>query len=265
MNQFRIEETHAQQELVLSNPMCFVKETIPLGQRKWADILANKLHQEDALSTEISKLVMRLGRRYDQDDRKVDGAVHWNSTGPRLRNAFLKYGSSEFSDLDWLNTSLAEAARSGSYAAWVPKFKNSLLYIRAIQGHTGGRLIAPELLGHVAIPYNWKEFTFHKGSSFDCSWILKPGLVAGGKTSKDGRQTVFFAPLNPIFETVPGEVLTSDDFTRPRMEHYRCKWRPSQDSVYWVSSVRAQDEGSQFWQTRSNAIVVFSSVPSECI
>ena len=51
--------------------------------------------------------------------------------------------------------------------------KNSLLYKRAIQGHTCGELIAPELLGHVPIPYNWKEFIFHKGCSFDCTSIHK--------------------------------------------------------------------------------------------
>ena len=61
------------------------------------------------------------------------------------------------------------------------------------------------------------------------------------------------------------EIFTSDDFTEPRMEHYRCKWRPSQDAVYWVNLARAQDEGLQFWQTRSDAIVVYCSVPPECI
>ena len=96
MNQSRAEETHAQQELVLANPVCFVKETILMGQRKWIDIPANKWHQEDALSTEISKSVMKLKRRYDQDEREVDGVVHWDSMEPRLRNAFLKHGSSEF-------------------------------------------------------------------------------------------------------------------------------------------------------------------------
>ena len=35
--------------------------------------------------------------------------------------------------------------------------KGSLLYIRAIQGHTGGIMIAPELSGHVDIVWNWKE------------------------------------------------------------------------------------------------------------
>ena len=51
----------------------------------------------------------------------------------------------------------------------------------------------------------------------------------------------------------------------PRMEHSRSKWRPSQDAVYWVNLARVQDEGLQFWQTRSNAIVVYISVPPECI
>ena len=96
--------------------------------------------------------------------------------------------------------------------------KHFVLKIRGIQGHTGGKLIAPALLGHVAILFNWKEFIFHKGSSFDCISILKSGLIAGGITSKDKRHTVFFGPLNPIFENEPGEILTSDDFTK------RKKW-----------------------------------------
>ena len=49
------------------------------------------------------------------------------------------------------------------------KDQNSLLYIRGIQGHTGGKLTAPELLGHVAISYNWKEPFPQKGSYFDCT------------------------------------------------------------------------------------------------
>ena len=84
MSQSRIEETHAQQELVPANPVCFVKETVPMGQWKWIDSPVNQWHQEDALSTEISKLVMRLGRLYDQDEREVVGSVHWDSMGPRL-------------------------------------------------------------------------------------------------------------------------------------------------------------------------------------
>ena len=35
--------------------------------------------------------------------------------------------------------------------------KMFLAYFRAIQGHSGGITIDPELMEHILIPYNWKE------------------------------------------------------------------------------------------------------------
>ena len=63
---------------------------------------AYKSFKGDSLKAEISKIVMRLVRRYDQDERETDGAVHWNSIGPKLRKAFQKSGGRKFSDTDWL-------------------------------------------------------------------------------------------------------------------------------------------------------------------
>ena len=36
--------------------------------------------------------------------------------------------------------------------------KNQVIYARAIQGHAGGNMVSPELMGHAKIPYDWKEF-----------------------------------------------------------------------------------------------------------
>ena len=69
-----------------------------------------------------------------------------------------------------------------------------LLYFRAIQGHTGGNVTPLELMCHVAISYKWKEFLFHRGCSCDVTSIVKPGLIAGRRESKEGRQTIFFTP-----------------------------------------------------------------------
>ena len=44
----------------------------------------------------------------------------------------------------------------------------------------------------VVFPYDWKEFVFQK--------ILENGLIAGGKQSKEGRQTIFLTPLNSFGE-----------------------------------------------------------------
>ena len=43
------------------------------------------------------------------------------------------------------------------------------------------------------------------------------------------------------------------------------KKKRNQGAVYWVKVSRAQDQGLQFWQTKSHAIIVLSLVPSECI
>ena len=70
------------------------------------------------------------------------------------------------------------------------------MYFRASQGHTG-EMILFEMLGHVLIPHNWKEFVFHRGSSFNLASILKAGLIAGGREVRETRHTVFFTPLDP--------------------------------------------------------------------
>ena len=89
---------------------------------------------------------------------KFDGAVHWVSMGPRLRNAFLKYGSSEFSDLDWLQYISWGSHKIRFQWCMNPNIKRIPSCTFVPFKDTGGKLIALELLGHVAIPYNWKEF-----------------------------------------------------------------------------------------------------------
>ena len=42
-------------------------------------------------------------------------------------------------------------------------------------------------------------------------------------------------------------------------------WRLEQDAVYWIHLSSAQDAGLEFWQTRSNAIITYQSVPQECV
>ena len=145
-------------------------------------------------------------------ERETDGAVHWNSMGPTLRQAFQKAGGQTLSVSDWL-----QYIYKGCNKTWFQYCKNSghiLLYTRAIPGHTGGNLIASELMGHVAVPYKGKEFLIHRGCSYDVQPILRSGL-AGGRESKEGRHTIFFTPLNPFGDN-PDEEERSDDLSKPR-------------------------------------------------
>ena len=55
-----------------------------------------------ALPTAVSKMVTRLVRRYDQDERQPDAAIHWDAIKLVLMKAFAKQGARDFSDEDWL-------------------------------------------------------------------------------------------------------------------------------------------------------------------
>ena len=59
--------------------------------------------------------------------------------------------------------------------------EENFVYIRTIQDHTGGMTVMPELMGYVSIPYNWKEFIFHRGCSFDHWSIPKLDLWPEGR------------------------------------------------------------------------------------
>ena len=125
-------------------------------------------------------------------------------------------------------------------------------------------MISLELMGHVAIPYKWKDFLFHRRCSCDMQSIIRSGLITRGRKGKEGRQNTFRALLNPFGDN-PDEEIHCDDQSKPRKIHCNSKWKTRQDAVYSINSARAQDKGLRFWQSRSHAVIVFSSVPATCI
>ena len=56
------------------------------------------------------------------------------------------------------------------------------------------------------------------------------------------------------------------DLTQPRLGWYKQKtWKRQQDKVYWVDPQLAQRKGLKFFQTRSNAIILYDTLPAYCI
>ena len=113
--------------------------------------LPTSLSKETLFKQKISQLVTRLVHREDQDERETDGAVHRNSAVPKLRKTFQKFKGRKFSDTDGLQH-IYEGSNQMRFQYCMNSKKKTLLLIRAIQGHTGGNLIAPELMGHCAVP-----------------------------------------------------------------------------------------------------------------
>ena len=64
--------------------------------------------------------------------------------------------------------------------------------MRATECHSRGSKVDPSLLDNVHIPCRWSEYLDHGGSSLCTHSIVHSEFVAGGKDTKEGRQTVFF-------------------------------------------------------------------------
>ena len=71
---------------------------------------------------------------------------------------------------------------------------------------------------------------------------------------------VFFTAVNPMDNEHkdPQEL----DLTQPRLAWYKQKtWKKHQNTVYWVDMKLDQ----KFYQTRSNAIILYDTLPAYCV
>ena len=56
------------------------------------------------------------------------------------------------------------------------------------------------------------------------------------------------------------------DLDAPRLAWYKQKvWKKHQNTVYWVDIKLALKKGLKFYQTRSNAIILYDTLPAYCI
>ena len=78
------------------------------------------------------------------------------------------------------------------------------------------------------------------------------------------RQTVFFLPVNPMDKEHKDP--RTIDFEAPRLARYmHTTWKKHQNTVYWVDIKLAQKKGLKFYQTRSNVIILYNTLPAYCI
>ena len=122
------------------------------------------------------------------------------------------------------------------------------LYHRAIQGHSGGALVDPRLQDNVLLPNDFIEHIDHVGNSHDLRSIIQSALILGGKSLRKDTHAVFFTAVNPVRANQHKEV--DFDLTKPRIAVYKNTWKIHQNTVY---------------QTRSNAIVFYNTLPAICI
>ena len=137
-----------------------------------------------------------------------------------------------------------------------------ILYLLALQGHSGRNPIDPLLQDNVLIPNNFFEYIYHIGCAINLHSITNSGLIAGGQNSSRDRQTVLFTAVNPIHKN---QKIRKSLIWPNHVLHRTRKSGKVQDTVYWVDILLAQRKGLKLCRTTSNAIILHDTLPAYCI
>ena len=231
--------------------------TIPIHQRRWIDIEPSK---QDLASYDLSKKVIILLRHNQTLQREEDGALEFCKIKFHLRNHHSQIQN--WSDDRW-KACLAAGGGSKRRYQYCSDHLGTILYLRALQGHSGSNLIDPMLQDNVLIGTGIFPYIYHVGCTFNLHSVINNGLVPGGQ-NLSRRQTVFFLLVDPRNEShrYPEYI----DFSVPRLARYlHSAWKRHQDAVFWVDVDLGIKEGLAFYQTRSNAIILQGTPPAHCI
>ena len=199
----------------------------------------------------VSKKLINL-LRHGRQPREDDGAIEFWRIKDYLQNHFVY--SQHWSDEKWKG-SMASGGGNKNIFQYCTDASGEILYLRALQGHSGRNLVDPSLQDNVLIPNDFFEYIYHVGCAINLHSIINSGLIAGGQNLSK-RQTVFFLPVDPMDKEHkdPEKI----DLGAPRLARYlQTAWKKHQNTVYWVDIILAQKKGLKFYQTRSNAIILY--------
>ena len=239
-------------------PAGYSPSIFPMNERNWIDIEPG--NHSLSLCVQGSKKVTHLLRHSQKVQREDDGAVHFWRIKENLQNPFPQ--SIHWSDDRW---KACLAARRGAKRIYqyCTDVSGIIVYLRALQRHSGRNLIDPSLQDNVVIQSGFFHHIYHIGCAFNLHSIINNGLIPGGQNSSK-RQTVFFLPIDPRDKSHqdPQKI----DLSVPRRAQYlHNAWKKHQDAVYWVDINLAIRKGLTFYQTRSNAIILQGILPACCI
>ena len=232
--------------------------TIPLSERVWIDIEPSK---PDLESYNLSKKVINLLRHNQKLHREQDGAIHFYKIKFHLRDYLLPIQN--WSDDRWLDC-LAAGGGSKRRYQYCSDYLGSIIYLRALQGHSGDSLIDLALQDNVLIGPGVFPYIYHVGCAFNLHSIIGNGLIPGGQ-NLSRRQSVFFLPVDPRDEDHKDP--ENIDYSVPRHARYlQNTWKRHQDTVFWIDiDLGIIKEGLKFYQTRSNASILQGALPANCI
>ena len=195
--------------------------TIPIHERRWIDIEPSK---QNLASYDLSKKVINLLRHNQTLQREGDGAIEINKMKFHLRNHHSQMHN--WSDDRW-EACLAAGGGSKRRYQYCSDNLGSIIYLRALQGHSGSNLIDPTLQDNVLIGPGIFSYIYQVGSNFNLHSIVSNGLILGAQ-DLSRRQSVLFLLVDPRKEDHKDPEYI--DYSAPRHARYlHNAWKRHQD------------------------------------
>ena len=227
---------------------------ISIGERIWTVEPGKQSLSDYSVSKKLIHLL-----RHGSLPRDNDGAIEFWRINDNLQKHFLY--CHHWSDEKW-KSSMAGGGEKKRFHCCSDS-SGTILYFRALQGHSGRSLIDPSLQDNVIIPDGFFKYIYHVGCAINLHSIINSGLILGGQNLSN-RQTVFFLPVDPMIKEHKDP--DTIDLEAPSLAQYMHKaWKKHQNTVYWVDINLALKKGLKFYQTRSNAIILHETLPAYCI
>ena len=180
---------HAEQRLKQNhkedNLPALHQEQFLLGKRIWTDVEPGEYSLSDF---DISKNLIHLLRHGKQVQREDDGAVQFWRIKSYLQSQFPRI--LYWSDDRW-KACLGAGGGAKRRFQYCTDSSGTIVYLRALQGHSGRSHIDPTLQDNVVIPNNFLQYIYHVGCASNLRSIINSGLIPGGQ-NLNNRQTVFF-------------------------------------------------------------------------
>ena len=143
---------------------------IPIHERRWIDIEPS---EQNLASYDLSKKVINLLRHNQTVQREEDGAIEFYKIKFHLRNHHSQIQN--WSDDRW-KACLAAGGGSKTRYQYCCDDSGRILYLRALQGHSGSNLIDPTLQDNVLIGTGTFLYIYHVGCTFNLHSIINNGL-----------------------------------------------------------------------------------------
>ena len=194
--------------------------TVPICERFWTGIEPGTCSH---IAYPVSKRLTTL-LRHGHLPREEDGAIEFWRLKDYLRNDF-EY-SQPWSDEMSKSKMAGGGGNKKRFQYCTDPSGQEILYLRALQGHSGRNLIAPTLQDNVLIPNDFFEYIHHIGCAIKLHSLTNSGLIAGGQYSRRERQTVFFTVVNRMDKEHRDPFKL--DLTQPRLQK---AWKEHENTV----------------------------------